>query len=110
MAEERFMRIAIDKVKEEISKGQEPFGASIVRDGKIISVAHNTALADSDVSAHAEMNAIRLAYKVLNIIDLSGYGIYATFKACRIGQHLQDLITEQGLRAWDQPLWRPAFR
>lgn len=86
MAEERFMRIARDKAEEGIAKGQEPFGACIVRDGKIISVAHNTALADPDVSAHAEMNAIRMACKVLNTIDLSGCEIYATFKPCRMCQ------------------------
>ncbi len=86
MAEERFMRIAIDKAEERILKAQEPFGACIVRDGKIISVAHNTALADPDVSAHAEMNAIRMACKVLNTIDLSGCEIYATFKPCRMCQ------------------------
>jgi guanine deaminase len=86
MAEERFMRIAMDKAEEGIAKGQEPFGACIVRDGSIISVSHNTALADPDVSAHAEMNAIRMACKVLNTIDLSGCEIYATFKPCRMCQ------------------------
>ncbi len=86
MAEERFMRIAIDKAKEGIAKGQEPFGACIVKDGKLVSVAHNTALADPDVTAHAEMNAIRMACKVLNTIDLSGCEIFATFKPCRMCQ------------------------
>ncbi len=86
MAEDRFMRIAIEKAEEGIAKGQEPFGACIVRDGKIISVAHNTALADPDVTAHAEMNAIRMACRVLETIDLSGCEIYATFKPCRMCQ------------------------
>jgi tRNA(Arg) A34 adenosine deaminase TadA len=86
MAEDRFMRVAIDKVEEGIAKDQEPFGACIVKDGKIISVAHNTALGDPDVTAHAEMNAIRMACKVLNTIDLSGCEIYATFKPCRMCQ------------------------
>jgi len=86
MAEERFMIVAIDKAEEGIAKDQEPFGACIVKDGKIISVAHNTALADPDVTAHAEMNAIRMACKVLNTIDLSGCEIYATFKPCRMCQ------------------------
>lgn len=86
MAEERFMRVAIDKAEEGIAKGQEPFGACIVKEGMIISVAHNTALADPDVTAHAEMNAIRMACKVLNSIDLSGCEIYATFKPCKMCQ------------------------
>jgi tRNA(Arg) A34 adenosine deaminase TadA len=86
IVEERFMRIAIDKAEEGITKGQEPFGACIVRDRKIVSVAHNTARADPDVTAHAEMNAIRMACKVLNTIDLSRCEIYATFKPCRMCQ------------------------
>ena len=86
MAEERFMRIAIDKAEEGIAKGQEPFGSCVVKDGKIVSVAHNTALGDPDVTAHAEMNAIRMACKVLGTIDLSGCEIYATFKPCRMCQ------------------------
>ncbi len=83
MTEERFMRVAIDKAEEGIAKAQEPFGACIVKKGEIISVAHNTALGDPDVTAHAEMNAIRMACKVLNTIDLSGCEIFATFKPCR---------------------------
>ena len=86
MAKEKFMRIAIDKAKEGIAKGQEPFGACIVRDRKTISVAHNTARGDPDVTAHAEMNAIRMACKALDTIDLSGCEIYATFKPCRMCQ------------------------
>jgi len=84
MSEERFMRLAIEKAKEGIAKGQEPYGACVVKDGEVISVAHNTALADPDVTAHAEMNAIRLACKNLNTIDLSGCVFYATFKPCRM--------------------------
>ncbi len=80
------MRLALEKAKEGIAKGQEPFGACIVMDGKSISVAHNTALADPDVTAHAEMNAIRMACKVLGTFDLSGCEIYATFKPCRMCQ------------------------
>jgi tRNA(Arg) A34 adenosine deaminase TadA len=86
MGEERFMRLAIEKAKEGIAKGQEPYGACVVKDGEVISVAHNTALADPDVTAHAEMNAIRQACKNLNTIDLSGCEIYATFKPCRMCQ------------------------
>ena len=91
MSEVRFMRLALEKAKEGIAKGQEPFGACIVMDGKIISVAHNTALADPDVSAHAEMNAIRMACKALGTIDLSGCEIYATFKPCRMCQEACEL-------------------
>jgi tRNA(Arg) A34 adenosine deaminase TadA len=84
--EERFMRLAIEKAREGIEKGQEPFGSCVVKDGEVISVAHNTILADPDVTAHAEINAIRIACKNLNTIDLSDCEIYATFKPCRMCQ------------------------
>jgi tRNA(Arg) A34 adenosine deaminase TadA len=82
MDNQRFMKLAIDKAYEGVEKGQEPFGACIVKDGKVISVCHNTVYQDMDVTAHAEMNAIRKACKKINSVDLSGCDIYATFKPC----------------------------
>ena len=80
------MKLAIEKTWEGIKKGQEPFGACVVKDGKVISVAHNTKIEDVDVTAHAEMNAVREACKKLGTIDLSGCEIYATFKPCPMCQ------------------------
>ena len=60
MAEERFMRVAIDKAEEGIAKDQEPFGACIVKEGKIISVAHNTALSDPDVGSSTRESIIEI--------------------------------------------------
>ena len=76
------MKQAIKKGWEGVEKGQEPFGSCIVRDGEIISLSHNTVRSSMDVTAHAEMNAIREACKKLGSTDLSGCEIYATFKPC----------------------------
>ena len=84
--DEQFMKLAIEKTREGIKKGQEPFGACVVKDGKLISVSHNTKIEDIDVTAHAEMNAIREACKELGSTDLSGCEIYATFKPCNMCQ------------------------
>lgn len=59
-----------------------PFGAVIVKDGKIIAKASNTVLKDHDPSAHAEVNAIRKAGNVLGTHDLKGCVIYATGYPC----------------------------
>lgn len=59
-----------------------PFGAVIVRDGKVIASAHNTVTSSHDASAHAEINAIRAAGKALKTHDLSGCEIYTTGKPC----------------------------
>jgi len=59
-----------------------PFGAVIVKDGKIISKAHNTVIENFDPTAHAEVNAIREACKKLNTHDLSGCTLYASAEPC----------------------------
>lgn len=59
-----------------------PFGAVIVKNGKIISKAHNQVLKNSDPTAHAEINAIKKASKKLKTFDLSGCEIYTTCMPC----------------------------
>ena len=60
-----------------------PFGAMIKDSkGNIIAVASNTVLKDNDATAHAEINAIRKAGKVLGTHDLSGCELYATGYPC----------------------------
>ena len=59
-----------------------PFGACIVKDGEIISLSSNTVLRTKDPTAHAEINAIRKACKVLCTYDLSGCELYATGYPC----------------------------
>jgi tRNA(Arg) A34 adenosine deaminase TadA len=80
--QEQFMLMAIEKAKEGVNDGQEPFGSCIVRDGEILSLANNTIRQDNDPTAHAEMNAIREACKIIGSPDLSGCELYATFKPC----------------------------
>lgn len=59
-----------------------PFGAAIVKDGKIIAKAHNQVIKNSDPTAHAEINAIKKASKKLKTFDLSGCEIYTTCMPC----------------------------
>lgn len=59
-----------------------PFGAAVVKDKQIISIASNRVLADKDPTAHAEMVAIRRACKQLGTHDLSGCELYATGYPC----------------------------
>lgn len=80
--DKQFMGLAIDKTKEGIQNGQTPFGACIVKDGKVIVCAHNVVWETVDITAHAEINAIRQACKKLNTVDLSGCTIYSTTEPC----------------------------
>ena len=59
-----------------------PFGSVIVKGDEVICVAHNTVLRDNDPTCHGEMNAIRLACKVLGTHDLSGCELYTTAYPC----------------------------
>ncbi len=80
---DRFMAVAVN----EASKGVDandggPFGAVVVRKGKIISRAHNEVVRTNDPTMHAEINAIRKAARKLNTVDLSGCVMYATCEPC----------------------------
>ena len=59
-----------------------PFGAVIVKDGKIVGYGNNKVLKEKDPTAHAEVMAIRDACKKLNTHDLKGCVIYTTSEPC----------------------------
>jgi len=79
---EKFMQKAIELSIKNIEKGGGPFGAVIVKDGKIIAQAANSVALHNDPTAHAEVNAIRQAAKKLNTFDLSGCEIYTSCEPC----------------------------
>jgi guanine deaminase len=80
--EERHMRMAIDKCRKGIKRGQSPFGACIVKDGQVIALEHNVVWETTDITAHAEVTAIRAACRNIDDIDLSGAVIYSTTEPC----------------------------
>lgn len=59
-----------------------PFGAAIVRNGKVIAKAHNTVLRDNDPTCHAEVNAIRKACKKLKRFHLEDCILIASSEPC----------------------------
>lgn len=59
-----------------------PFGAVVVKDGKIIGKGGNRVISQNDPTAHAEIVAIREACRNISNIDLSGATIYATCEPC----------------------------
>jgi len=78
----KFMRKAIALSIENIKKGGGPFGAVIVKEGKIIATGSNRVTANTDPTAHAEINAIRKASRKLGTFDLSGCQIYSSCEPC----------------------------
>lgn len=67
---------------ENIENNGGPFGAVIVKDGKIIAATGNRVTANNDPTAHAEVNAIRQACKVLGTYNLHGCEIYSSCEPC----------------------------
>jgi guanine deaminase len=80
--EQEYMRLAIRKAQEGISRGQSPFGSAIVRAGEVVAVTHNSVWLTVDPTAHAEVNCIRAAAKALNTIFLHGCTLYSTTEPC----------------------------
>lgn len=78
----RFMKKAISEARRNLVRPDGgPFGACIVKDGKVLAAARNTVL-ENDATCHAEVNAIRKASKKLGTFDLSGCDIYSTTEPC----------------------------
>lgn len=82
MRDEQFMRKALEQAIAGAAEGQTPFGACIVKDGRIVACEHNAVWATTDATAHAEIRAIRAACRALGTIDLTGCTIYTTCEPC----------------------------
>ncbi len=80
--ESRFLGEAIALARANIGKGGRPFGAVLVRDGRVIATAVNEIHATNDPTSHAEMNAIRAASHALGTPDLTGSAMYASGHPC----------------------------
>lgn len=82
-ADEKFMKIAISLSEKNVTEGLGgPFGAVVVKDGKIIAKSGNKVATTNDPTAHAEVSAIRLACKKLKTFDLSGCVVYTSCEPC----------------------------
>lgn len=79
----KFMQEAIRLSVENVSSGKGgPFGAVIVKDGKIIARGANEVILTQDPTAHAEVVAIRNACKTLQSFQLTGCDIYTSCEPC----------------------------
>lgn len=78
----KFMRLAISQARKNLTSFcGGPFGAVIVKGGKVLAMGRNCVL-KSDATSHAEINAIRAASRKLKTFDLSGCVIYSTNEPC----------------------------
>lgn len=85
MNSDDFMRRAIEISKSALdTPGTEPFGAVVVRDGKIVGEGINRSRLNHDPTSHGETEAIRDACRNLGTVDLSGCDLYTSCEPCAL--------------------------
>lgn len=82
MIHEDFMRQAIGLAVENVRNGGGPFGAVIVKNGRVVATGVNRVTPDNDPTAHAEVCAIRAACRKLGTFNLEGCVIYTSCEPC----------------------------
>jgi tRNA(adenine34) deaminase len=80
--DEYFMRQAFQEAQKAFDLGEVPVGAVVVVDNKIIARAHNLTEKLTDVTAHAEVQAITAAAEYLGGKYLKGCTLYVTLEPC----------------------------
>lgn len=78
----RFMELALAEAEAAGKRGEVPIGAVVVLDGEVIASAGNRTRELHDVTAHAEIAAIRLAAERVGDERLSGADLYVTLEPC----------------------------
>lgn len=79
---EQYMQQALVQACQAQALGEVPIGAVLVYDDKVITVAKNTPISDSDPSAHAEINVLRQAAKKIGNYRLLNTTLYVTLEPC----------------------------
>ena len=78
----RFMKMALEEARAAASEGEIPVGAVVVCQGMVIARAHNLTETLTDVTAHAEMQAITAAASYLGGKYLDQCTLYVTLEPC----------------------------
>lgn len=85
MYNETFLRRAIAISAQALdTPGTEPFGAVIVKDGKIVGEGINRSVMNHDPTSHGETEAIRDACRNLGTVDLRGCALYSSCEPCAL--------------------------
>jgi tRNA(adenine34) deaminase len=82
MADEDFMRLALEQARVAAAEGEVPVGAVVVHEGKVIAVGRNAPIGQHDPTAHAEMVALREAAQALGNYRLDGCELFVTLEPC----------------------------
>ena len=78
----RYMKMALDEARRAYAEGEVPVGAVVVCKGRVIARAHNLTETLTDVTAHAEMQAVTAAANNLGGKYLGECALYVTVEPC----------------------------
>jgi len=77
-----FMELALEQARLAAERGEVPIGAVVVRNGEVIAEAGNRTIELKDMTAHAEILALRSAAQVTGSERLSNCDLYVTLEPC----------------------------
>jgi len=99
-----FMELAYHEATLAGKNGDVPVGAIIVKDGNIIAKAFNATITKNDPSAHAEVEAIRIACNEISNYRLSGTQLFVTLEPCMMcyGTIIHSRISKIYFGAYDK--------
>ena len=80
--DEKYMRMALEEARKAMERNEVPIGAVIVCRGRVVGRGHNLTETLTDVTAHAEMQAITAASETLGGKYLTDCTLYVTVEPC----------------------------
>ena len=91
--DEKYMRLALNEAQKAFDSDEVPVGAVIIAGGRVVGRGHNLVETLTDVTAHAEMQAITAAASALGGKYLQDCTLYVTVEPC---------VMCAGALAWSQ--------
>lgn len=111
--DENFMEIALELGKAAKEKGNEPFGAILVKNDEVVATSENQIHTQFDPTHHAELGLIRIFCHENQIMDLSEYTLYTSCEPCfmcsgsMVWSNLGRLVYSAGSRDLNEMLHEP---
>lgn len=80
--DQHFMAQCLELARTSVAKGNEPFGAMLVKDGRVVMRAENTINTDKNITHHAETNLLAAVYRKLGHTGAHGTTLYTSCEPC----------------------------
>lgn len=81
-SDEAWMKLALEEAQSAYERGDWPTGAVLVQRGKLIGRGQNRQVTQGDVTLHAEVDALKDAFRVHGPQAAAGATLYCTMEPC----------------------------